>query len=84
MGRDLVLIHTAITHHGLPVTVMGIPATGLIAVTGYNTPRQHVLGIITAHQHETRTVYRVLGHHDELDDLEAAAAALAAQLGPRD
>jgi hypothetical protein len=84
MGRDVVLIHTAITHRELPVTVMGIPATGLIAVAGYNTPRQRALGIITVRQRGTRTVYRVSGHHDELDDLEAAAAALVAQLGPSD
>jgi hypothetical protein len=43
------------------VTVMGIPATGLIAVTDYNTPRQRTLGIITAHQHGARTVYRSSG-----------------------
>jgi hypothetical protein len=77
MGRDVILVHTAITHHGLPVTVMGIPATGLIAVTGYNTPRQRALGIITAHEHGPRTVYRVLGQEDDLDDLEAAAALVA-------
>ncbi len=60
MGRNVILIHTRSRDHGAQVTVIGIPATGLIAVTGYNTPRQRTLGLITVCQHRDATSYRVL------------------------
>jgi hypothetical protein len=58
MGRNVILIHTAVRYRGARVTVMGIPDAGLIAVTGYNTPRQRTLGLITVSQHRGRTGLR--------------------------
>jgi hypothetical protein len=79
MGRNVILVHTAARYRGARVTVMGIPEAGLIAVTSYNTPRQHTLGLITVTQHRGRMSYRVFGHPHELSDIEAAVAALVAQ-----
>jgi hypothetical protein len=62
------------------VTVLGVPPARLLAVAGYNTPRQHVLGLITVREHQDRqSTYTVSGHSGELADLEAAAAVLVEQ-----
>jgi hypothetical protein len=79
MGRNVILIQAAARYRGAQVTVMGIPAAGLIAVTGYNTPRRRTLGLITVCQRRGGTGYRVFGHPDELPDVETAAAVLVAQ-----
>jgi hypothetical protein len=79
MGRNVILVHTRSRYRGAQVTVMGIPAAGLIAVTDYNTPRQRVLGIITVRQHHDGIGYRVFGHPGELPDVDAAAAVLVAR-----
>jgi hypothetical protein len=80
MRQRLVFVHTAAVYRGDTVTVLGVPSAGLLAVAGYNTPRQHVLGLITVREHEQgQTTYAVSGHSGELADLEAAAAVLVEQ-----
>lgn len=79
MGRNVILIHTAVRHRGAPVTVMGIPTAGLIAVTGYNSPRQRTLGLITVCQRRDGIGYCVFGHPEALPDIEAAVVVLVAQ-----
>jgi hypothetical protein len=79
MRQHLVFVHTASDYRGDTVTVLGVPSARLLAVAGYNTPRQHVLGLITVREHEGETTYTVSGHSGELADLEAAAAALVEQ-----
>jgi hypothetical protein len=77
MRQHLVCVHTTADYRGHTVTVPGVPSARLLAVAGYNTPRQHVLGLITVREHEAgQTTYTVSGHSDELADLEAAAAVL--------
>jgi hypothetical protein len=78
MGRATVLLHhTPIRHHGQPVTVLGVPACGLLVLAGYSTPTQRVLGIITVIERAGGPAYRVFGLDEDLPDLDAAAAAVA-------
>jgi len=80
MRPQLVCVHTTADYRGDTVTVLGVPSARLLAVAGYNTPRQHVLGLITVRQHEEGpTTYTTSGHSGELADLEAAAAVLVEQ-----
>ena len=80
MRQQLVFVHTTAAYRGDPVTVLGVPSARLLAVAGYNTPRQHVLGLITVRKREHGpTTYTVRGHASELADLEAAAAELVEQ-----
>jgi hypothetical protein len=80
MRQHLVFVHTTADYRGDTVTVLGVPSTRLLAVAGLNTPRQHVLGLITVHEHEAgQTTYTVNGHSGELADLDAAAAVLFEQ-----
>jgi hypothetical protein len=79
MRQQLVCVHTTADYRGDAVTVLGVPSARLLAVAGYNTPRQHVLGLITVLVHEGETTYTVSGHSGELADLEAAAAMLVEQ-----
>jgi hypothetical protein len=79
MGPTIVLHHTQARHRGRRVTVLGIPSAGLLAVTGYGTRGQRVLGIITVIERRGQRAYRIHGHDDELHDLDTAAAVLAQQ-----
>jgi hypothetical protein len=80
MRQRLVFVHTTADYRGDTVTVLGVPSAGLLAVAGLNTPRQHVLGLITVREYEEgQTTYTVSGHSGELADLEAAAAVLVEQ-----
>lgn len=79
MRQHLVFVHTTADYRGDTVTVLGVPSAGLLAVAGYNTPRQHVLGLITVREHDGATTYTVSGHPGELADLEGAAAVLVEQ-----
>ena len=83
MGH-VILVRTSARYRGARVTVIGIPEAGLIAVTGYNTPRQWTLGLITVCERPGGVSYRVFGHPDELPDVDAAAAVLVAQRSNED
>jgi len=50
MRQRLVFVHTTADYRGDAVTVLGVPSARLLAVAGYNTPRQHVLGLITVRE----------------------------------
>ena len=75
---ELVLVHTSIRYHGSPITVMGRPDTGLLVVADFNTPAARAIGLITAHRRDGQTVYRVIGHPEDLTSVTAAAAAVVA------
>jgi len=79
MGTPILLHHTPARHHGQPVTIVGVPSDGLLALTGYGTSRPRLLGLITVIEREGQRAYRVGGHHHDLADLDTAAAVLAAQ-----
>jgi len=76
---ELVLVHTSIRYHGSPITVMGRPDTGLLVVADFDTPAARAIGLITAHRRGDETVYRVVGHSDDLTSVTAAAAAVVAE-----
>ena len=76
---ELVLVHTSIRFNGSPITVMGRPDTGLLVVADFDTPAARAVGLITAHRREGETVYRVVGHPDDLTSITAAAAAVVAE-----
>jgi hypothetical protein len=77
MGHDTILLrHTEARHRGRRVTVLGVPSAGLLAVTGYGTAGVQVLGLITVVERAGRRAYRVFGHPEDLQDLDAAAAVL--------
>ena len=76
---ELVLVHTSIRYHGSPITVMGRPDTGLLVVADFDTPAARAIGLITAHQRHGQTVYRVVGHRENLTSAAAAAAAVVAE-----
>ena len=63
-------------YRGQRVTVLGVPSAGLLAVTGYGTTSQQVLGLITVVERAGERAYRVFGYPEDLRDLDAAAAAL--------
>jgi hypothetical protein len=54
----------------------GVPSAGLLAVTGYGTRRPRLIGLITVVERDGRRACRVYGRSEELQDLDAAAAAL--------
>ena len=76
MQPELVLVHTSIRYHGSPITVMGRPDTGLLVVADFDTPEARAIGLITAHRRRGQTVYRVVGHPEDLTNVTAAAAAV--------
>jgi len=78
MQPEFVLVHTSIRYHGSPITVMGRPDTGLLVVADFNTPAARAIGLITAHRRDGQTVYRVIGHPEDLTSVTAAAAAVVA------
>jgi hypothetical protein len=48
-------------------------------VTGYGTGPPRLVGLITVVERDGRRAYRVYGHAEDLQDLDAAAAALVEQ-----
>jgi len=79
MQPELVLVHTSIRYHGSPITVMGRPDTGLLVVADFDTPAARAIGLITAHRRPGHTVYRVVGHREDLTTVTAAAAVVVAE-----
>lgn len=84
MGTPILLRHTRARHRGQRVTIVGVPADGLLALTGYGTSRPHLLGLITVLERDGHYTYRVRGHREDLQDLDTAAAVLAAQRSASD
>jgi hypothetical protein len=76
---ELVLVHTSIRYHRSPITVMGRPDTGLLVVADFDTPAARAIGLVTIHQCDDETVYRVAGRHEHLTSITAAAAAVVAE-----
>ena len=79
MGTTILLRHTRARYRGQRVTVLGVPSAGLLAITGYGTSRPRLIGLITVVERDGRRAYRLYGHAEELQDLDAAAAALVEQ-----
>ena len=79
MQPELILVHTSIRYHGSPITVMGRPDTGLLVVADFDTPAARSIGLITAHRRHGQTVYRVVGHAEDLSSVTAAAGAVVVQ-----
>ena len=79
MGTPILLCHTRARHRGRRVTIVGVPADGLLALTGYGTSRPRLLGLITVLDRDGRRAYRVGGHDEDLPDLDTAADVLAAR-----
>ena len=85
MGTPILLRHTRARHRGQRVTIVGVPADGLLALTGYGSSRPHLLGLITVLERDDgHYTYRVGGHAEDLPDLDTAAAVLAAQRSTSD
>jgi hypothetical protein len=70
-------VHTPASYGGLPVTVIGRTDAALIAVAGYATALERALGVITAEQDGSRTLYRVAGHPEKCATLSEAARVVA-------
>lgn len=58
---------------------MGHPDTGLLLVADFDTPAARAIGLITAHRREGETVYRVIGHPEDLTSITAATPAVVAE-----
>jgi hypothetical protein len=70
---------------GQRVTIVGVPADGLLALTGYGGGRPHLLGLITVLERDDgHCTYRVGGHAEDLPELDTAAAVRAAQRSASD
>jgi len=58
---------------------MAASDTGLLVVADFDTPSARAIGLITAHRRRGESVYRVVGHSDDLTNVTAAAAAVVAE-----